>query len=525
MFPSGVQTFFPSPLSTLGSLLLTTFFDVYQSYNIFMLALYVGSAWTMYLLAYHITQHRLASFLAGFIFAFSHLSLTQHVLGHLSEGNFIFVPLVFLFLLKLSKNPNLKNWMLFTGSGMGVCLTSTYIPFEVFVVGVPVCTLFLSRQKKFTIKLALGLLVIFIVALTAYAPVLAIRKDLVGGSEVNALSFFSFFDFPAWHPALFIQKLRTFTAFQVNKEIMSQVDPSQVLMVGLYSSPERLMGYLGITVVFFLVWGGVKGILKQNKMWVALGLMGIILSLGSTLRIPFSEIRIPLPYLLFEKLPLFENFRNPSRMILLTWISVSLLSALGFKKMVGKIKVSSSRNLLLVAILLFYSWEMGLFGIGRLVTPLHGGDIYQTIKEDDSEFGVLELPAFIKKNGDVSINVQHHMMTQPLHGKPLVLGRPGRHTKESLIFTQTTDTVYELTHPHTLIQLYENPDLKKRREVLKKNSRGVLKTNKIKYIVFHQKGKIFSEKTKNLYKRFLKESLGQPALEDPFGRLLFQIYE
>ena len=67
------------------------------AYNSIFLIGFVLSGLFMYLLAFHVTRHRAASFIAGFIYAFSPIHTIQ-AFGHLQFTNIEFIPLFLLLL-------------------------------------------------------------------------------------------------------------------------------------------------------------------------------------------------------------------------------------------------------------------------------------------------------------------------------------------------------------------------------------------------------------------------------------------
>ena len=203
--------------------------------------------------------------------------------------------------------------------------------------------------------------------------------------------------------------------------------------------------------------------------------------------------KIPLPYWILANLPIFDNFRAPSRFILLAWTGAAVLAAVSLKALLSSIKVKSTRIFLFIIVILGYSWEMGLGSINGWTTPLNDGKAYQFLKTDPGQGGVLEVPVAVNKQGDISINAQAFMLHQPIHEKPLVLGRPPRQTKRSLEFIESTDFVYELTHPAAIRSLYSDPKLKARRDLLIREGRQRLQKNKIDFVLLHTRNRFFSK--------------------------------
>jgi hypothetical protein len=223
-------------------------------------------------------------------------------------------------------------------------------------------------------------------------------------------------------------------------------------------------------------------------------------------------------------LPFLSAFRAPARMILFAFVGLAVLLALSFRRLAQPDFHVAVKYIFAVAFLCFFSWEMALWSIGRWTTNLDTGGVYAALKQNSDGAAVLELPLAIKKTGDISINVQAHMLYQPAHGHPLVVGRPSRHTQACLNLCENTDYLYELTHPQAILELYSNPLLAGRLRVLLRDGRSILRKNGIGYVVFHGDDQFFTEDLKSNVKRFLLESLGPEDVRDGKSRLLFKIY-
>ena len=91
------QTF--APISGLASALIQ-WAGLAFSLNVLFFVGFVLAGLFAYLLAFHLTRNRLASFLAGFIFAFSPIHTIQ-AFGHLQYINIAFIPLFLLFFIRM----------------------------------------------------------------------------------------------------------------------------------------------------------------------------------------------------------------------------------------------------------------------------------------------------------------------------------------------------------------------------------------------------------------------------------------
>ena len=96
LFPVGSRVIVESPLALALALPLERCLGAAWAFNLLWLASYPAAGWAMYALALRLTSNARASFLAGFLFMFSHYSLTQHRLGHLHETMIFLLPLFLL---------------------------------------------------------------------------------------------------------------------------------------------------------------------------------------------------------------------------------------------------------------------------------------------------------------------------------------------------------------------------------------------------------------------------------------------
>jgi hypothetical protein len=380
----------------------------------------------------------------------------------------------------------------------------------------------MNDKKGFFVRIGLGLLIAGALGLIVYLPVILMRHILIGGGDVSSLSVFSFLDFPAWHPADFIQKARQMTSSLPGPHSITDSYLGRNEFVGK-AKPEELMGFFGLSTLALIAHGIYHRLYAKHRVWLWLAGVGLVLSLGAWLQIRYVETRFPMPYLIIKQLPLLDMFRTPSRLIVLSWLSIGVLVSISFVHLNASFRKPVYKWLMLLLFVSFYSWEMGLSQLGKISTPLNVGEAYKTIGTDPLNNAVLELPVAVDKKGEVTINAQIYMLKQPIHGKPLVVGRPSRHTLNSLSFLEKTDFVYELTHPHTLVALYSNPQYKERLAMIKKDGKNILQRSGIQFVTLHTEDHFFSEDVIKRYEQFLEDILGKPVLEDEFGVILYRI--
>lgn len=513
MFPKGVPLLPHSPLVLWAGTFLSARFDPYAAQNALHLLAYLAAGLSMFALARELTGDDRSSLVAGFTFMFSHYALTQHSIGHLGESAAFFLPVAALGFLRMLSASSRSAALLFAAGCVGTCLSTPYLAFAWTAVGLPSLVLlhrsrFRARLRDREFRLAFGgsILAGAAAGAAAYRPLFVLGSGLIGGSESYALSLLSFLDAPSWHASAWVQALRM-----------------PVSRSGPAPTAENMMGYFGCSTAVLLA----VGLRRGGRTWVPwAGLLGIsaLLSLGPTLHAGWSDTGIPMPYALFRALPFVGLLREPARLIVLGSLAASALTALAFDGVSRRLGGERERWALAAAFAALYAWEMGLPAVGAACVPFESGGAYAALARDPAPGAVLELPAAIFGPGDVTINVQEYMLYQPLHGRPLVLGRPPRHARESLEFCETTPIVYELTHPGVLSALYSAPGLRKRLESLKRDGRETLARGGIRYVLFHSRDRFFPDAEKEGTLRLLADALGAPAMTDERGRMLFRTY-
>jgi len=171
-------------------------------YNLIIYSAYLLSAVGAYLLLYELTQSRLAACWAGIFWAFCFFRV--HHLSHLQILTYQWFPFIALFILRLDKNPSLKNACLLSLFFILQALTSWYLAVIASFLALIIFIINL-KPTQFTIRhfgaFALaGVLVVIAIAPFAWPYIGAIRDtDLSGrlaaastlGDQVKLLDFSS----------------------------------------------------------------------------------------------------------------------------------------------------------------------------------------------------------------------------------------------------------------------------------------------------------------------------------------------
>lgn len=527
MHPAGVPAGPHSPLAAALYWPLAAALGPYAGLNAFALLAYLGAGLGMFLLAFDLTACFPAALAAGFVFMFGHEALTQHALGQFGQAFTGFVPVLLLGLRRAADGRPARA-ALWAGAA-GSALATPYVAFAALCVGGPLYAAALlargevRRPREFAREALVAAAIAGALGAVLYWPVLAPLSGLIGGSEPYSLSLLSFLDFPSWHPSSAVQSLRAWTSGFTDRAAQGTRMLSHDGLAAR-ATAEHLMGFFPLSLLGLLAWGARARALQGQGAWGWLAAGAAVLSLGPRLELAYEPTAVPLPYALIKALPVAGSLRAPARLIMLAWVCAAVLAAFALRELWRRLEGRPARRAAAAALLAgAFCWESALWKAGTWWGPVPSGGAYAFLAADPRPGAVLELPAAIGSQGDVSINVQLFMLAQPLHGRPLTLGRPPRHTWESLRACLETDALFELTHPATLAPLYSDPRLTARRDALRRGGRAALAGAGVGFVVLHARDPIFSDAVIADARRFLEDLLGAPALIDEAGTAVWSV--
>lgn len=465
-YPGGVNLYFHTlvltagltaiPLQVLGLNLIT-------SYNLILLSTYVLAGLGAYLLCRYLTGNPWASFVGGLVFAFAPYH-SAHLFGHMNLASLQWIPFYVLLLLKAldwrpqhpSYAPALtqqqdqpagivrsafsRPWYAL-GAGALLAVNAytewTYAIFLVLLTGVIVAWRILMPSERRLVAAGAGwwalgarLVIIGVTFLVLTAPIffptlaearqgyaqqppeetLFYSADLVNGFLPSELH-------PLWGPNI--------------ASTVSQLPPYLPL-----KNPSERDLFLGYTVLAVAAWGVWR--LRRNirvLFWAFTGVLMWLFSLGPVLQVlgrqEFTSflVKIPMPYLLLYKLPLFSIMRTPARFTVLAMLALAVLVAYALANLLRNGPQSTlptnvpahaagtrplppvTRRVLAIVIPALILFEF--VAVYPMVPPGWNVPIYQKIAAEPGNFALLELP--IRPFGD-------YMAYQTIHGKPIIGG-------------------------------------------------------------------------------------------------------
>ncbi|MDC0041160.1 hypothetical protein OAJ50_00375 [Candidatus Nitrosopelagicus sp.] len=451
--------------STLGSTL---------AWNIIWISGFVSGGYGSFLLANHFTKNFYASIIAGVIFTFSSYHLV-HSQFHIGLGIIVWLPLFILVLFKILEEKSkvlivLGSMFLFLGA-----ITHLYFFVILIIFSIVFFSIYIFKQKNvpnktfmlnFFLILGIGASASLVVLTPGFDSIsqweeVSIREHLMYSTSLGALVT------PTVHHTSQIQTDYGFWIWMHESLIDNEAE----------TVPESIesYSYLGFPAIFLSIIA-LKFRFRFTWFWIFVGTGFAILSLGPELRIFSNLTGIWMPErFLFDFVPGWDEMRSSGRFIIMTHLSLAILSAFTINGIM-KSKMFSKKVLILILIGIF---SVLLFDVSASPFPSFTEEIpeiYDEIKNDKSEFVILEMPIGSDQTGSQS-SVPIIGYYQTFHEKPIIGGHESRPTLDELAQTDT----YFLKN----FQRFEN-DVDIVKQDLSKYGIPILNYYDIKYAILHK---------------------------------------
>lgn len=370
------------------------------AYNIIFLIGFVLAGLFTYLLVFHITKHRAASFIAGFIYAFSPMHTIQ-AFGHLQFTNIEFVPLfLLLFMLTLEE----KKHIYAIGAGIAFVLLTFMGDIEQGLMALMIAAFILAYllivkserhrvlDKQFLTRLAEIVIVAFVIGSPFIVGVLS-HLNSSALSAVNAQATMQYNE-------LYSPDLLSFLVPSRFNGLLSFISSgfSNIFV----PAPAERTTYIGYSVLLLAIVGLLheyKSRFKTTAVYlVPLVLFGL-LSIGPYLQINLNVTLVPGIYQIYHQIPLFNVLREPGRFDIPFELFLAIFAALGLVKLEEKYASSNFKRYLpliffVLLIIEYNSWPINqqtLNGMYTLNTTIPKA--YYELGTLTSNFTVMVLPA------------------------------------------------------------------------------------------------------------------------------------
>ena len=295
------------------------------SYNIIVLSILAFSGFTMYLLAFYLTRHFHASFVAGFIFAFNPFMINEVVSGHLNIISVEWMPMFFIFFLKLFREGGLRN--IFFASVFFVLTTTSCWYYGLYLV--LAFLLFVDYRffrnelsKKYFWNLIVFILLAALMTLTVLYPALnwyISERGLtstIPSHKTYAADLADFIIPSIYHPVL--------GAYTTD------------LFFSIHEIYPRAIIYPGIIVMLLVIVGLRRIAWEHTGFWAILALFFSVLALGPELKYFGVSSGLPMPEIILNVIPPYSMLHVPARMMVFVMLSLSVISAFSLRRVWDK---------------------------------------------------------------------------------------------------------------------------------------------------------------------------------------------
>jgi hypothetical protein len=415
-----------SPLAGLFTIPFQLTLGLIFSYNVLVILSFVLAGYGAYRLAHYVTADKKASFFAGLAFGFSAYHFAR-AWGHLNLVSIQWIPFYIMFLLKMRRDPSLKNvffavFFLVLSAFWADIHYAVFLGLFTFLLLVYDMLFNREQIKKFLLRLGIMVAIFFGFMALIVGP-------LVFGMLTGKYAY-------AWPSPS--------GTVSLSADLLGFFIPSNLNIFGRYAQqvilPFSVAGiesvvYIGYTVLALSFFTALK-LWKKAKAWLLGTFVFLILSLGPILNVfgrsVFSSfnLNIPMPGLLwFSFLPIP---RAPSRFIVIAILCLAILSAITLTKMnswFAKLKRGKTVSLLfLVIISVAFLAEVNMVPF-PVVENTSVPTFYEDLAKMNGTFSVLDLPQNYDSNN-------RYMYYGTVSEKPLVGGSISRIPIPNLIFLQ-----------------------------------------------------------------------------------------
>ena len=446
-------------------------FGLIAASNIVFFLSFVLSGLNSFLLVAYLTKSKLAGLISGTVYAFFPYVLAQAMDNHTNLTTIWFSPLLILFLLKAFEEKKYR-YALLAGLVLGLQGLNdlTYGSFNMALSGLVIAYFFIFKfrdvfnLKHLKLLLTFGVSFIIIFSPMFILALYTISKGFKPEVPLYVQSLWSADIYYFLHPAPTNPFLGIFSR------------------TGLVRSVESTL-YLGYTTLFL---AGVSIYLYKIDFLKKRLLIGLfilisgaffILSLGPWLHFFGNDTKIPLPFIIYQLLPLIGGIQEPMRFQPLTMLGLATLVGFSVSFILTKIRIR-------VAGYAFVALTITFILIEYIPTPLPTTDmtipeVYSQIKADPTDFSVLDIPVgwntgnFLFGFGPVG-TLQFY---QSGHEKKIFRGTVARLPIQNVFYYKTIPLLKYIAQPDRVL---DKDDTNK--ELVRKTFTDL----KVKYILIHK---------------------------------------
>ncbi len=412
-------------------------FGLVFSYNLLIILSFVLAGYGAYRLSYYITGDKKAAFFSGLAFGFSAYHFARGW-GHMNLVSIQWIPFYVLFLLKMRKDPSLKNvlFAVFFLVLTALMADLQYIVFlGMFTAILLIYDLLFNREHFWRFFMKLGIMT---------AVFLGIMVLIIGPFFYGMLTGeYAYAKSPGFESVLFSADLLGFFVPSSLNLFFGQY--SQGIISQFSTSGIESIVYIGYTVLALAIFATVKK-WKEAKLWLLGTFVFMILSLGPILhvlgetRFTSLNVNIALPELvLLSTVPIL---RVPSRFVLIATLCLAVLAAISLKH-INTWFTKLKRGKILSLIFLICLSGAFLAEVNMVPYPVVEdaavSPFYSELAKMEGTFAVLDLPQSYGDNN-------RYMYYSTVSEKPIICGTTSRIDPDIVQFLQAFPVIGQMEY-------------------------------------------------------------------------------
>ncbi len=470
-FPIGLDLTFHSISWTVSAMiwLLTPLLGSISAYNFSILLAIFTTAYGGYLLIRPMVNHRAAAWLGGAVYSF----IPYHVAHSGAHPDLVYLAVIPIALLLFFRAFSSYSWRSAAGAALMLGLaafTSLYIMIFAFITLIPIF-IYLALEKyrwrevKFwKTAIVFGFVCALVVGLRIF-PIFQSARALSTAIE------------------------QKYDADVRQTDLLSFVIPSRFnpifapYVTGIseqFTMNYKWPAYLGL-IPLALCLGAItwKERRRLTLLWIAIGLIFVMLSLGPALRLNGKVYdNIPLPAAWLAWFPPIRAVR-PDYFVLGLALPLAVCASLGMDRALNALRGHPRAKVVFVvaigSLLLFEYWNGPFPGVGAAVSPFYA----QLANEPDS-FALIDLPMGRQES-------KTYLYLQTIHQHPIVEGLSGRTPPASYDYINANPLLARLSNErHLDCQEFGNSAIKQALDQLAADG--------FKYVIVHHADNSLSRK-------------------------------
>ncbi len=399
------------------SLLFGNFINEINTYNFLVFISFPFAGFTMYLLVWHVIHHRLASLIAGLIFAFSPYHL-MHSLQHLTLGHIQWLPLFFLALIKLREQATLNNYIALVVSFIILFMSDYYYGYFTLLITAPLVLFILYNRRKDKQEVEEGQINInqkavymaaivgILILSAAVFPIISNWQKTIGTMGRTIIDLQVYTARPLEYITPSIDNL--FFGRFAEKFSSARLHGSNFFEQTLY------LGFLPLALAGLALF--TKKNRHENSFIIYFSLIGALIALlfSAPPKVNFLGFNIPMPsYFAHQIMP---TFRVYARFGVFVSVFVALLAGIGFKQLIGNFRSYWTKATLVSITLIFITAEFLSIPSQNISTNVP--KVYSWLAKQPDNFIAAEYP--LVSSSDYYNN--EYLFYQRVHKKRLANG-------------------------------------------------------------------------------------------------------